>query len=163
MPIHSNTVTRILHQRASIACSICGATFTFTGIDIDIGAAENASTQQQHYAAPARRPPPPAAALTRIGLESSFVNIPRYYQPSIVGDVHNIHDIESILDHALRVSSYKEGGSGGGGTGANMHEASRRMDAFLESTMAILSRGSNNMTDDKDHYQRYYCQSCLGM
>lgn len=152
MPIHSNTVTRILHQRASIACSICGATFTGIGI----GAAENASSQQQ---------PPPAAALTRIGLESSFVNIPRYYQPSIVGDVHNIHDIESILDHALRASSYKEegGSGGGGGTGANMHEASRRMDAFLESTMAILSRGSNNMTDDKDHYQRYYCQSCLGM
>ena len=153
MPIHSNGVTRIHQQRASIACSICGA--TFTGIGIGIGAAENASTQQQ---------PPPAAALTRIGLESSFVNIPRYYQPSIVGDVHNIHDIESILDHALRASSYKEEGGSGGGTGANMHEASRRMDAFLESTMAILSRGSNNMTDDdKEHDQSYYCQSCLGM
>ena len=155
MPIHSNGVTRIHQQRASIACSICGA--TFTGIGIGIGAAENASTQQQ---------PPPAAALTRIGLESSFVNIPRCTQPSLGGDVHNIHnDIESILDHALRVSSYKEGGSGGGGgTGANMHEASRRMDAFLESTMAILSRGSNNMTDDdKEHDQSYYCQSCLGM
>lgn len=158
MPIHSNGVTRIHQQRASIACSICGATFA------GFGAAENAS-QQQHNTV-TRRPPPPAAALTRIGLESSFVNIPRYTQPSIVGDVHYIqNDIESILDHALRVSSYKEGGSGGGGgTGANMHEASRRMDAFLESTMAILSRGSNNMTDDdKEHDQSYYCQSCLGM
>ncbi len=116
--------------------------------------------------------------MARVGLESSFVNIPRSYQPKIASENYYesgqcIHDIESILDHALRLSSNKKGvtftGTGSSimqnSTGANMHEASRRMDAFLESTMSILSGGSNNnVMEGKDEQHRsYYCRSCLGM
>jgi hypothetical protein len=43
-----------------------------------------------------------------------------------------------------------------------MHEATRRMDALLESTMAILS--NNSVMEDNNHAsQCYYCQTCLGM
>lgn len=163
------------HQRASIACSVCGATFA------GIGVAEDAPASQQHHRTAsdsttmARRPPPPPAALARVGLESSFVNIPRSYQPTRAGEIYDergryIHD---ILDHALRLSFNKEGvtipGPGSSitqnSTGANMHEASRRMDAFLESTISILSGGSNNsvMEGKDEQHQSYYCQSCLGM
>jgi hypothetical protein len=127
------------------------------------------STAQRRHPLPLAPPTPP---LARIGLESSFVNIPRssYQQPSIGGN--NIHDIESILDHALRFSSNTNTAGGGSGsssssilqnsTGANMHEVTRRMDALLESTMAIMSNNSA-MEDNNHSSQGYYCQSCLGM
>lgn len=142
----------------SIACSVCGATFASVGI------AESATGTT------ARRTQPPAT-LTRIGLDGSFVNIPRSIPPPSLGGSgkpceidRNIHDIASILDHALRSSSNKEEGGGRllNSTGANMHEASRRTDVFLESTVALLSRGST-ATDDEHLHPSYYCRPCLGM
>jgi hypothetical protein len=184
MSTKSNRVVRILRPlHVSIACSICGATFAVAASGVE-ASAENSSRQHQHpttatgtstTSTAQRRHPlplaPPTPPLARIGLESSFVNIPRssYQQPSIGGN--NIHDIESILDHALRFSSNTNTAGGGSGssssilqnsTGANMHEVTRRMDALLESTMAIMSNNSA-MEDNNHSSQGYYCQSCLGM
>ena len=187
MSTKSDRVVRILQPpQVSIVCSICGTTFA-----VAAGGLENSSLQHQQLLAATgttttttstaqrRHPPapaPPAAApLTRIGLDSSFVTIPRssYQQPSLAGN-NNIHDIESILDHVLRFSSNTAAGGGGSSsssssssilqnsTGANMHEATRRMDALLESTMAILSNNSV-MEDNNYASQCYYCQTCLGM
>jgi hypothetical protein len=44
--------------------------------------------------------------------------------------------------------------------GADMHDASRRMDIFLESAMSILSGGSNGMEGDTSH-RKFFCPSCL--
>ena len=79
-------------------------------------------------------------ALQRLGgLDASFVNIPR--------SNFLLSEAGVLLD-----------GSGGRSdivNGADMEEAGRRMDAFVESTMAILSEGAEAAQ------QHLYCQSCL--
>mmetsp|Transcript_24025 Transcript_24025/g.43093 ORF Transcript_24025/g.43093 Transcript_24025/m.43093 type:complete len:500 (+) Transcript_24025:92-1591(+) len=152
-------------KHVSISCSICAVTFAGDG------SAENAphvttTTPSSHRIR--------ATALPRIGgLDASFVNIPHYRYPPTDGGLsaleRNVHNIESILGEALR-SSCEENNSTDGSirnpsrketvNGANMQEASRRMDVFLESTMAILA-GSNSMKVGGEVLQIFYCQSCL--
>ena len=105
----------------------------------------------------------PATAFPRIGLDASFVNINipySHYPPSGVDG--NIRD---ILDGALRssceaASSHNNASRSEIINGADMHEASRRMDIFLESAMSILSGGSNGMEGEASH-RKYFCPSCL--
>ena len=141
-------------EEASVACHICAAAFAGEG------AAEYSSHTTTPTTQSSRRHP--ATAFPRIGLDASFVNIPfSHYPPS--GADGNIHD---ILDDALRSSCEEVGSSYNNASrkeiinGADMHEASRRMDIFLESAMSILSGGSNGMEGDISH-RNFFCPSCL--
>ena len=136
-------------KEASVACHICAVSF----------AGEGAAEYSPHTTTPRRHP---ATAFPRIGLDASFVNIPfSHYPPS--GADGNIHD---ILDDALRSSCEEVGSSYNNASrkeiinGADMHEASRRMDIFLESAKSILSGGSNGIEGDTSH-RIFFCPSCL--
>ena len=122
-------------QRISTACSICSARRYHQ---------EGRGEFSHQY-----------TALQRLGgLDASFVNIPRSNFLLSEAGVNNNNtlernDIESVLLD----------GSGGRSdivNGADMEEAGRRMDAFVESTMAILSEGAGEAAQ-----QHLYCQSCL--
>ena len=141
-------------KEASVACHICAAAF----------AGEGAAEYSPHTTTPttqsSRRHP--ATAFPRIGLDASFVNIPySHYPPS--GTNGNIRD---ILDDALWSSCKEDGSSYNNASrkeiinGADMHDASRRIDTSLESAMSILSGGSNGMEGDTSH-RNFFCPSCL--
>lgn len=149
-------------KNVSMACSICASTCA--------GERSAQNPPPAANAAPWRRRG--AVALPRIsGLDTSFVNIPNSRYPPVgnggLGDHEcNFHDIESILDEALRSSCEENGGDMDDPNrreiivnGADIQEASRRIDALLVATMNVLE-GKANGGEEKGH-QNLYCQSCL--
>ena len=162
----------LLYEYPSV-CSICAAAFTGKEGTIESSRHSNAivthSSRHRHHA---------ITPLPRIGgLDASFVNIPHHHTSAFERDVH---DIESILDNALRSSSSCEGYDGTAGgcgsvrnsshtirkeivNGADMQEASRRMDVFLESAIEILSGEESNSVEggDQSSARDFYCRSCI--
>ncbi len=122
---------------SSPACYICTAAFAVEG------AAEPTSTLRRH----------PATAYPRIGLDASFVDISySHYPPSDVDG--NICDISDHAPGSSRMNTARKDMI----NGADLYEASRRMDIFLESALNILSvDGMEGAISNR----KYFCQSCL--
>ena len=104
------------------------------------------------------------------GLDASFVNVLRSPSP-VEGEGgrrgRRIDGIDSVLEEALRFAACREGEEDGVGNGRRkgtyghrMKEAARRMDAFLESTMEILT-GCQDAEDDDGMRRNRFCRSCL--
>ncbi len=131
--------TKKSKEATSPACYICTAAFAVEG------AAEPTSTSRRH----------PATAYPRNGLDASFVDISySHYPPSDVDG--NICDISDHAPGSSHINTARKDII----NGADMYEASRRMDIFLESALNILSVESNGMEGDISN-RKYFCQSCL--
>ncbi|KAL9186962.1 hypothetical protein ACHAXT_010682 [Thalassiosira profunda] len=138
-------------QRASARCSICAAAFEVAGISPHHDGAPSSSPNRRGV-----------TSLPRIGgLDASFVNIPHsHYVPSVAGTSgveRNMHGIESILDDALRENN---GGRREFVHGADMREASQKMDAYLEAAMAMLSSSGEDGAVEANK-RSLYCKPCL--
>ena len=147
------------HRQAPMSCSICSVTFDGEG---GAGGKSHPTSHRNN-----RPPSSTAAAISRIGnLDASFVNIPHYRYPSAGDDLSstsnntlasNIHDIESILDDALSSNSGTHTSRKEIVSGADMQEASRRMESYVEHAALILAEDSSNL----DAGSHYYCKACL--